>query len=200
MQLNNTSFTSFTGGGSSGPPPTRSSFYKSPNGHLKLGQLPIPPPKSAVPSPSRRPSSYFPSFPSPNRTSSYLTLNRFSRVSKKDRMNGIGTIFVKVAPVDLKRVPVIPMSPSNSSSPSSSPNRGGYSGASINYDGGRQRNGITPGLGGIPAPELTNRFSRLWPNRPAGYRSPGPPTTGYLSSLSLPPNSNILEALQNRKR
>ncbi len=102
------------------------------------------------------------------------SLTKFRSVYSRDK-NGKGTIFVKLAPIDLKKIQVNPTSPSNLnlSSPSTS--------------GGSIVPMISPGLGGVRNPGLTQRFSRLWPT---------PTSTSGYSGIS----SNILDSFQDRKR
>lgn len=153
----------------------RSPFSRSPNGQLKVGQLPI----TAVP---RRSGSSLASFPTPR---SLFTYGRFSRINKRDGKNG--TVFVKLAPVDVSRsAPSVTPSTPSPSGMNLSPNQ--MSMSSFNEP-------TSPGLGGIPQSGLTHRFSRLWPNP----NSPQSMQPGY-QSFQNPGPSNLADVLANRKR
>lgn len=194
--------------GSGGPPISRATFRQAPHGSLRLGQLP----------PTRNRTL---NFPSPTRVQGNKIIitcganvalktlkfsllgttnpfNRFSRVHKRER-NGNGTIFIKLAPIDLN---------GNSPSVIPKPNQYNFGRSSLDvigqghggpnpYSYANSTSGI--GLGGVPKTGLIQRFSRLWPGQGQSQdqRSPGPETT---SSMSQTASSNLLEALSKRKR
>jgi hypothetical protein len=166
----------------------KSPFSRSPNGHLKVGQLPV----STVP--RRTPSSLI-SIPSPKRRL-FLSPGRFSS-SSRGQQDSSHTVFVRVAPVDLNgsAPPVVPMTPSPSSSPSKP---GSLSFSSYNNN---KEPSSPAGLGGTPQTALSQRFSRLWPNPTfSGRRSEAAAGgSGYQPSTS-PVNNSVLEALASRKR
>jgi len=158
----------------------RSPFNRSPNGHLKIGQLPI----AAVP---RRAASSLTSFPTP-KGRSLFTYGRYSRVGRRDGKTG--TVFVKLAPLDLKGVgpPVTPNTPSPGAMSMSA--SGVLSLPSFNET-------ASPGLGGMPPSGLTQRFSRLWPNISQKPNTGMPLSPGYQAAGG---SNSIGDILANRKR
>ncbi|XP_021962979.1 mucin-5AC isoform X1 [Folsomia candida] len=184
----------FTGG----PTINRASMNRSPNLSLRLGELPT----STSP---RRKTSAMINFPSPNKSS--FSFNRFSRVHKRD-VNGAGTIFVKLAPVDLKGLPVAPIQNSGLYSYNNyfdwdDQQQYGSYGPSMGILGGeiRSNSPTSPGLGGIP---LAQRFSRLgWPDKypyPGTSNGPEPPSTGYMGTYPIHPSILDAGVMHNRKR